>query len=76
VLVLRKVTERPEGVAAGTVKVIGTDAATIVAEASHLLDDPDAYRAMASTVNPYGDGTASIRIVKRILQDVAAQHAC
>ncbi len=69
VLVMRKVTERPEGVAAGTVRVIGTDAATIVAEASRLLDDADAYHAMASKVNPYGDGTASQRIVRRILAD-------
>ncbi|MFU2485941.1 non-hydrolyzing UDP-N-acetylglucosamine 2-epimerase [Thauera sp. WH-1] len=69
VLVMRKVTERPEGVAAGTVRVIGTDADTIVAEASRLLDDADAYHAMASKVNPYGDGTASQRIVRRILAD-------
>lgn len=69
VLVLRKVTERPEGVQAGTVKVIGTDAKTIVNEASRLLDDADAYHAMASKVNPYGDGTASVRIVHRIVAD-------
>jgi UDP-N-acetylglucosamine 2-epimerase (non-hydrolysing) len=69
VLVMRKVTERPEGVAAGTVKVIGTDTDTIVAEASRLLDNADAYHAMASKVNPYGDGTASQRIVRRILAD-------
>lgn len=69
VLVLRKVTERPEGVAAGTVKVIGTDAADIVAEASRLLDDASAYQAMASQVNPYGDGTARIQIVRRILEE-------
>ena len=73
VLVLRKVTERPEGVAAGTVKVIGTDAADIVKEASHLLDDEAAYRAMASKVNPYGDGTARIKIVQRILGDASLQ---
>jgi UDP-N-acetylglucosamine 2-epimerase (non-hydrolysing) len=73
VLVLRKVTERPEGVEAGTVKVIGTDAEDIVAEASRLLDDEDAYRAMAAKVNPYGDGNARIRIVRRILQDAGLQ---
>jgi len=67
VLVLRKVTERPEGVEAGTVKVIGTEANTLVTEASRLLDDPAAYGAMASCVNPYGDGTAAVRIVRRIL---------
>ncbi len=69
VLVMRKVTERPEGVAAGTVRIIGTDSDTIVAEASRLLDEPDAYHAMASKVNPYGDGTASQRIVRRLLKD-------
>ena len=74
VLVLRKVTERPEGVEAGTVKVIGTDSASIVAEASRLLDDPKAYRAMASRVNPYGDGTASRRIVARILGGMAGRQ--
>ena len=73
VLVLRKVTERPEGVEAGTVRVIGTDAADIVAEASRLLDDEAAYRAMASKVNPYGDGTARIKIVQRILEDAGLQ---
>ncbi len=74
VLVLRKVTERPEGVAAGTVKVIGTDAADIVTEASRLLDDEDAYRTMASKANPYGDGTARIKIVQRILEDAGLQR--
>jgi UDP-N-acetylglucosamine 2-epimerase (non-hydrolysing) len=71
VLVMRKVTERPEGVSAGTVKVIGTHAADIVKEVSVLLDDDAAYRAMASRVNPYGDGTARIKIVQRILADPA-----
>ena len=75
VLVLRKVTERPEGVAAGTVKVIGTDAADIVTEASRLLDDEGAYRAMASRVNPYGEGTARIKIVQRILEDAGLRPA-
>jgi UDP-N-acetylglucosamine 2-epimerase (non-hydrolysing) len=60
-------------VQAGTVKVIGTDAADIVAEASRLLDDQSAYRAMASKVNPYGDGTARIKIVRRILADAGMQ---
>jgi UDP-N-acetylglucosamine 2-epimerase (non-hydrolysing) len=69
VLVLRKVTERPEGVEAGTVKVVGTDSHDIVMEATRLLEDRAAYQAMATRVNPYGDGTASIRIVKRILDD-------
>ncbi|MGA7180855.1 MAG: UDP-N-acetylglucosamine 2-epimerase (non-hydrolyzing) [Thiobacillaceae bacterium] len=69
VLVMRKVTERPEGVAAGTVKVIGMDTEDIVREASILLDNAAAYQAMANKVNPYGDGTASIKTVQRILQD-------
>lgn len=70
VLVMRKVTERQEGVAAGTVKVIGMDEHDILREASLLLDNPEAYRAMANRVNPYGDGTASIKTVARILQDL------
>jgi UDP-N-acetylglucosamine 2-epimerase (non-hydrolysing) len=68
VLVMRKTTERQEGVEAGTVKLVGTDAADIVREASRLLDDPAAYAAMANRINPYGDGTASVRTVRRILQ--------
>ena len=69
VLVLRKVTERQEGVDAGTIKLIGTDAADIVAEASRLLTDREAYQAMASRTNPYGDGTAAAKTVDRILQE-------
>lgn len=69
VLVMRKTTERQEGVAAGTVKLVGTDAVDIVREASQLLDDPVAYAAMANRINPYGDGTASVRTVARILAD-------
>jgi len=68
VLVMRKTTERQEGVQAGTVKLVGTEAADIVREASRLLDEPAAYAAMANRINPYGDGTASVRIVRRILQ--------
>jgi UDP-N-acetylglucosamine 2-epimerase (non-hydrolysing) len=63
VLVLREVTERPEGVEAGTARVVGTDPATIVSEATRLLDDELAYEAMAQAVNPYGDGRAAARIV-------------
>ncbi len=62
VLVTRETTERPEGIQAGTAKLVGTQTEAIVAEASQLLRDPDAYRAMATAVNPYGDGTASARI--------------
>jgi UDP-N-acetylglucosamine 2-epimerase (non-hydrolysing) len=75
VLVLRKVTERQEGAEAGTLKVIGMDAADIVAEASRLLEDEGAYQAMATKVNPYGDGTARIKIVQRILDDASLQQA-
>jgi UDP-N-acetylglucosamine 2-epimerase (non-hydrolysing) len=71
VLVMRKTTERQEGVAAGTVKLVGTDAADIVREASRLLDDPAAYAAMANRVNPYGDGSASRQIVSRILSGMS-----
>jgi UDP-N-acetylglucosamine 2-epimerase len=62
VLVARDVTERPEAVEAGTVRLVGTDRARIVAEVSRLLDDPAAYAAMARAVNPYGDGKACGRI--------------
>lgn len=62
VLVLREVTERPEGVAAGTLKVVGTEPQTIVRETLRLLDDQDAYQRMARAVNPYGDGKAAERI--------------
>lgn len=68
VLVLRHVTERPEAVEAGTVKVVGPVRRRIVAEARRLLDDPRAYKRMARRVNPYGDGKASGRIVKHILR--------
>ncbi|MEN2785418.1 non-hydrolyzing UDP-N-acetylglucosamine 2-epimerase [Sphingomonas qilianensis] len=72
VLVMRETTERPEGVAAGTAKLIGTDAARIVAEISTLLDDKAAYSAMARAHNPFGDGHASIRIAKVIADGFAA----
>jgi UDP-N-acetylglucosamine 2-epimerase (non-hydrolysing) len=63
VLVMREVTERPEGVTAGTVKVVGTNRKRIIEETATLLDDPVAYERMARAVNPYGDGKASARIV-------------
>lgn len=62
VLVMRETTERPEGVAAGTAKLVGTDEARIVREISTLLDDPAAYSAMARAHNPFGDGQAARRI--------------
>ncbi|MEL6222312.1 MAG: UDP-N-acetylglucosamine 2-epimerase (non-hydrolyzing) [Cyanobacteria bacterium J06627_8] len=63
VLVLRDTTERPEAIAAGTAKLVGTQSDTIVAEASALLSNPEAYNAMATAVNPFGDGHASERIL-------------
>jgi UDP-N-acetylglucosamine 2-epimerase (non-hydrolysing) len=63
VLVLREVTERPEGVDAGTAVVVGTDRERIVQVASELLTSREAYERMANAVNPYGDGKASGRIV-------------
>ncbi len=68
VLVMRETTERPEGVAAGTVRLVGTDRETIVRQVSLLLDDPVEYQSMARAVNPYGDGKASERIVARLLE--------
>ncbi len=67
VLVLREVTERPEGVEAGVCKLVGTDTRLIVREANRLLDDPSAYAAMAKAVNPFGDGQAAGRIVGSLL---------
>ncbi len=66
VLVMRDTTERPEGVAAGTAKLVGPNAAAILAETSRLLDDPVAYRRVAAAHNPYGDGTASRQIAQII----------
>jgi UDP-N-acetylglucosamine 2-epimerase (non-hydrolysing) len=68
VLVLRQVTERPEGVAAGVAEVVGTAAPRIVDAVARLLEDECRYRQMASGVNPYGDGRASQRIVRGILE--------
>ena len=70
-LVLRDVTERPEGVAAGVLKLVGTDAGRIVGEARHLLDDPTAYLAMAHAANPFGDGHAAEYIVDALLEHSA-----
>ncbi|MGH2349662.1 MAG: non-hydrolyzing UDP-N-acetylglucosamine 2-epimerase [bacterium] len=66
VLVLRRTTERPEGIAAGTVRLVGTDRARIVEETRRLLTDPAAYEAMARARSPYGDGRASERIVQAL----------
>ena len=70
VLVMRETTERPEGIEAGTAKLVGTDADTIVAEANRLLDDQDAYLAMARAHNPFGDGHSAARIC-----DLLCEHS-
>lgn len=64
VLVMREITERPEAVDAGTVKLVGTDPALICSEAENLLNSTDAYEAMSKAHNPYGDGKAAERIIK------------
>ncbi len=66
-LVMRATTERPEGVDAGVLKLVGTDTDTIVTEAKNLLDHPDAYQKMAQAANPFGDGYAAEKIVRAIL---------
>ncbi len=67
VLVMRRETERPEGIAAGTLELVGTDRAAIVAWTRRLLEDEVAYARMARAVNPYGDGRAAPRIVDWLL---------
>ena len=69
VLVLRDETERPEAIAAGTVKLVGTDTDVIVKETGILLDNEDVYSQMANAINPYGDGQASGRIADIILSN-------
>lgn len=71
VLVLRETTERPEAIAAGTAKLVGTTPATIVESASALLGDDSAYVAMAKAVNPFGDGHAAERIAKIVTEHFA-----
>ena len=70
VLVMRETTERPEGVSAGTAKLIGTHADTIVTEIFTLLDDKAAYEAMARAHNPFGDGQTARRIVELIGNEI------
>jgi UDP-N-acetylglucosamine 2-epimerase (non-hydrolysing) len=68
VLVMRRVTERPEALEAGTARLVGTETGRIVAETRRLLDDPEAHAAMAHAVNPFGDGHAAERIVAALLE--------
>jgi UDP-N-acetylglucosamine 2-epimerase (non-hydrolysing) len=73
VLVMRETTERPEGVAAGTARLVGTDAGRIVTEISTLLDDKPAYEAMARAHNPFGDGQAARRIVEILGREIGSR---
>jgi UDP-N-acetylglucosamine 2-epimerase (non-hydrolysing) len=73
VLVMRETTERPEGVAAGTARLVGTDTDRIVTEIFTLLDDKHAYEAMARAHNPFGDGQASRRIVELLANEIRHQ---
>jgi len=72
VLVLREITERPEGIEAGTLKLVGTDSARIVEWTNRLLDDPSVYMQMAKAANPFGDGHAAEKIVQALLNFDAA----
>lgn len=67
VLVMRDTTERPEAVDAGTVKLVGTNENSIVEHVTQLLDDENAWSAMSQSINPYGDGTASEKIIEHLL---------
>ena len=71
VLVMRETTERPEGVTAGTAKLVGTDTQTIVTEMFNLLDDKAAYEKMARAHNPFGDGHSARRIVELLGNEIA-----
>ena len=75
VLVLRNVTERPEGAQAGTLKVVGTDRDAIVRETARLLTEPAEHQRMAGAPNPYGDGQASRRIAETLAKAFAAGQA-
>lgn len=70
VLVMRETTERPEGVSAGTARLVGTETSTIVTEIFTLLDDKAAYAKMAQAHNPFGDGHAARRIVERLGNEI------
>ena len=73
VLVMRETTERPEGVSAGTAKLVGTDATNIVTEIFTLLDDKAAYESMARAHNPFGDGHSARRIVELVAHEFAKE---
>ncbi|WP_432547563.1 non-hydrolyzing UDP-N-acetylglucosamine 2-epimerase [Kineococcus sp. SYSU DK004] len=75
VLVLRRTTERAEGVRAGTAALVGTDPDVVLERALELLDDPQAHARMAAAENPFGDGLASERVVRRLAADLARRDA-
>lgn len=75
VLVMRRTTERPEAVTAGTAKLVGTETEAIVSAAETLLHDPAAYQAMANAVSPYGDGHAAERIIQILVDQLARRAA-
>lgn len=70
VLVLRKTTERPEAIEAGTAKLVGTEKENIIKHVQHLLSDSNAYQEMSTKANPYGDGQAAKKIIDIILQNL------
>jgi UDP-N-acetylglucosamine 2-epimerase (non-hydrolysing) len=70
VLVMRDTSERPEGIAAGSAHLVGTNVETIVTETQRLLTDGDAYQRMTNVANPYGDGKAGERIVNILSQQM------
>ncbi|HHZ18917.1 MAG TPA: UDP-N-acetylglucosamine 2-epimerase (non-hydrolyzing) [Firmicutes bacterium] len=73
VLVMRDTTERPEAIAAGTVKLVGTDPEIIIGETQRLLDDPGEYQRMAMASNPYGDGKAAKRIIRFLIAQLTGE---
>ena len=73
VLVMRETTERPEGVEAGTARLVGTETARIVTEIFTLLDDKAAYEAMARAHNPFGDGHSARRIVELLANEIGSE---
>jgi UDP-N-acetylglucosamine 2-epimerase (non-hydrolysing) len=72
---MREVTERTEGIEAGTARLVGTDRGVIVQQLTELLTDAEKYRAMAAAVNPYGDGKSSARIVAAVKQELSGLPA-
>jgi UDP-N-acetylglucosamine 2-epimerase (non-hydrolysing) len=73
VLVMRETTERPEGVEAGTAKLVGTDSSRIVSEIFSLLNDKHSYEAMARAHNPFGDGQTARRIVEILGHEIGSE---